>query len=104
MNMDDPSKQEQIRRGTHEYVGSEGKHGAYVPRTYDRSKNEYPKMMGKWPRPEMKEFRTVNGLTIPHEIAAQNLQAALVEWDRAMTSSIVDSRAEEQQWLKENAN
>jgi len=104
MNMDDPSKQEAIRRGTHEYIPTEGKHGAYVPRTYDRSKNEYPKMMGKWPKPEFAEFLKVNGVDIPRDIAAQNYQAAMTEWDRAMTNSIVHSKAEETQWLKENQN
>jgi hypothetical protein len=102
MNMDDPSKQEAIRRGQHEYVPTAGKHGSYVPRPYDRSKNEYPKMMGKWPRPEQKDFLKVNGVAIPSEIALQNWQAAMTEWDRAMTNSIVNSKAEETQWLKEN--
>jgi hypothetical protein len=103
MNMDDPAKQEQIRRGTHEYIPTAGKHGSYVARQYDRSKNEYPKMMAKFPRPEMKDFRKQNGVDIPGDLALQQYQAAMQDWDRAMTASIVNSKAEEQQWLRENA-
>ena len=33
-NMEDPAKQEQIRRGTHEYIPTAGKHGAYVRSVY----------------------------------------------------------------------
>jgi hypothetical protein len=101
-NMEDPSKQETVRRGTHEYVATAGKHGAYVPRQYDRSKNEYPKMMGKISKPQEKDFYKNGDVLIPREIALQNYQAAMVDWDRAMTASVVNNRAEEQQWLKEN--
>jgi hypothetical protein len=104
MNMDDPAKQEQIRRGHHEYLPTAGKHGTYVPRQYDRSKNEYPKMMGKWPKPEFKDFRRQNGVEIPVDIATTQFQAAMQDWDRAMTGSVVNSKAEEVQWLKENAS
>src|SRR5579859_1235695 len=98
-NMEDPSKQETIRRGHHEYIPTAGKHGTYVPRQYDRAKNEYPKMMGTTKRPEQKDFLKVNGVEIPREIALQNWQAAVVEWDRYMTNSVVHSKAEETQWL-----
>jgi hypothetical protein len=101
-NMDDPAKQEAIRRGPHEYQPGVGKHGTYVPKQYDRAKNEYPKMMGKWPKPEQKDFLKVNGVSIPGDIALQNFQLAMTEWDRLMTNSIVNSKAEELQWLKEN--
>ena len=103
-NMDDPSKQEAIRRGHHEYLPTAGKHGTYVPKQYDRSKNEYPKMMGKFPQPQQKDFLKVNGVAIPGDIALQNYQAAMTEWDRAMSASVVNNKAEEVQWLKENAS
>jgi hypothetical protein len=102
MNMDDPSRQEQVRRGHHEYIPTAGKHGSYVPRQYDRSKNEYPKMMGSWPKPEYKDFRKQNGVEIPGDLALQQYQLAMQEWDRLMTNSIVNSKSEETQWLKEN--
>jgi hypothetical protein len=102
MNMDDPSRQEQVRRGHHEYIATAGKHGSYVPRQYDRSKNEYPKMMGTWPKPEYKDCRKQNGVEIPGDLALQQYQLAMQEWDRLMTNSIVNSKSEETQWLKEN--
>lgn len=102
MNMEDPAKQEQIRRGTHEYIPTAGKHGSYVPRVYKHQ--EYPKMLGKWPQPQHKDFLKVNGVSVPGDLALQNFQAAMQEWDRAMTNSVVNNKAEEVQWLKENAN
>jgi hypothetical protein len=101
-NMDDPAKQEQIRRGPHEYVASEGKHGLYKP--VAAVFREFPKMMGKWPKPEYKNFAVQNGVTIPGDIALQNFQAAMIEWDRAMTTSIVNNKAEERQWLQEHGS
>lgn len=97
MNMDDPAKQEAVRRGHHEYIPTAGKHGSYVQRQYDRAKNEYPKMMGKFPRPTMAAFKGKPD-------ADALFQSALSEWDRAMTASVVNSRAEEQAWLKEHGN
>jgi hypothetical protein len=103
--MDDPAVQEQIRRGHHEYVAGDGKHGMYVPKQYNREKNEYPKMMGKDPMPQLKDFtKTEAGLAIPQDVALANWQAAVVEWDRYMTSTTVHSKSEEAQWLKENAH
>lgn len=102
MNMDDPAKQETIRRGHHRYEPGAGKHGSYVPAQYKHQ--EYPKMMGKWPRPELKNFLMVNGVSIPQDLAASQFQAAMIDWDRAMTASTVNSRAEETAWLKENDN
>lgn len=61
-NVDDPVKQEQIRRGSHEYVPTAGKHGAYLPKAYVHQ--DYPKMMGKWPKPQHKDFLTHNGMAI----------------------------------------
>lgn len=101
-NMDDPAKQEAIRRGPHEYIAGVGKHGVYVKKEYKHQ--EYPKMMGKWPRPELKSFLTQNGVAIPVGQAEQNLAVALREWDECMTRSIVNNAAEERQWLKENAS
>jgi len=100
MNMDDPSKQEAIRRGSHEYIPTAGKHGSYVPKPYRHQ--EYPKMLGKWPKPEQKDFLKVNGVAMPGDVALANFQAAMAEWDRAMTASIVNSKQEEVAWLKEN--
>jgi hypothetical protein len=101
-NMEDPAKQEQIRRGSHEYVPTAGNHGRYLPKPYKHQ--EYPKMMGKWPRPELKQFQVVNGVAIPGDVALANFQAAMTEWDRAMSASTVNSKAEETQWLRENAS
>lgn len=99
-NMEDPSKQEAIRRGHHEYVPTAGKHGSYVPRIYKHQ--EYPKMMGKFVKPEQKDFLKVNGVAIPGDIALANYQQAMTEWDRAMQATIVQNQREEQAWLKEN--
>ena len=100
-NMEDPAKQEQIRRGSHEYIPTAGRHGTYMPKPYKHQ--EYPKMMGKWPRPEFKNFQNVNGVQIPNDIALQNFQIAVQDWDRAMTATTVNNRAEEAAWLKDNA-
>lgn len=100
-NMDDPAKQEAIRRGHHEYIPTAGKHGAYVPRVYKHQ--EYPKMLGKWPKPEFKNFLTTEaGVAIPQDLALQRWQAAVTDWDAAMSASVVNSKAEEVAWLKEN--
>jgi hypothetical protein len=99
-NMDDPAKQEAIRRGHHRYEPTQGKHGTYVPTQYRHQ--EYPKMMGTWPKPEYAQFKKQNGVDIPGDLALQQFQAAMQEWDRLMTGSIVNSKAEETQWLKEN--
>lgn len=109
-NMEDPSAQEKIRRGPHKYIPTAGKHGTYVPEPYKHQ--EYPKMAAslakdekgnpKFPKPELKNFQKVNGVSIPGDLALANYQAAVAEWDRFMISSIVNSKAEETQWLKEN--
>ncbi len=46
-NMEDPAKQEAIRRGPHKYIPTAGKHGSYVPEPYKHQ--EYPKMVCKDP-------------------------------------------------------
>lgn len=99
-NVDDPAVQEQIRRGSHEYVPTEGKHGMYRPKPYKHQ--EYPKMMGNLPRPEFKDFIRQNGVDVSRDLATANFQAAMVEWDRVMSASIVHSKAEELSWLKQN--
>jgi hypothetical protein len=99
--MEDPAKQEQIRRGPHRYEPSAGRHGSYVPTTYKHQ--EYPKMLGKWPKPELKQFtKTEAGVIVSAQIADANYQAALKTWNDAMEASVVNSKAEEVQWLKAN--
>lgn len=100
-NMDDPAKQEQIRRGPHEYIATAGKHGTYVPRPFKQQ--EYPKMLGKYPRPEIKDFLNANGVEIPPAIARERYQEAFKRWDDLMTASVVHNKTQEVQWLKENA-
>lgn len=92
-NLEDPAKQEVIRRGHHEYVPTAGKHGSYVPKPYKHQ--EYPKMMGKWERPLYAAFKG-------KPEADKLFEEATREWDRAMNLSVVNSKAEELQWLKEN--
>jgi hypothetical protein len=96
-NLEDPGKQEAIRRGHHEYLPTAGRHGRYQPAPWVRgTHNDYPKMMGKWPRPVFADFKG-------QPDAQQSFEAALRDWDQAMTASIVRNKAEEVQWLKQNA-
>jgi hypothetical protein len=89
-NMLDPSVQEQIRRRPHEYVRGEGKHGTYVEKPYLHQ--EFPKVMDRTPKPEMKNFRG--------KADAEKLyQDAVKEWDELQAASVVNSRQEEQDWL-----
>jgi len=99
-NMEDPAKQEQIRRGTHEYRADIGRHGTYVPKPYKHQ--EYPKMMLSLPKPVLADFLKVKGVAIPRANAEEMLAAAIVEWDSALTASIVHSAEEEKTWLKQN--
>lgn len=101
-NMEDPAEQERIRRGHHRYQEGDGKHGTYVPTTYRHQ--EYPKMLGKWPKPELRDFLKQNGVAIPQDLATQQWQAAMADWDRLMSGSVVNTKAEEAAWLKENAS
>ena len=97
-NLEDPAEQEKIRRGHHEYLPTAGKHGRYQQTQWIRGKqNDYPKMMGKWPKPVFADFKAKGG------DAQQAFDQALKDWDTAMTASIVKSSAEEAQWLKANA-
>lgn len=99
-NMDDPAKQEAIRRQPHEYIPTAGKHGSYVPKPYKHQ--EYPKMMGTWPRPQLAQFKKQNGVDIPADLAQAQFDTAMKDWDSAMSASVVNSKQEEQAWLKEN--
>lgn len=100
-NLEDPAKQEAIRRQPHAYIPTAGKHGAYVPQPYKHQ--EYPKMMGTAPHPQRKDFeKGKNGVVIPGDMALANYQAAVAEWDRYMQTTVVNSAAEEAAWLKEN--
>lgn len=100
-NIEDPSKQEQIRRGHHEYIPTAGKHGAYIPKPYKHQ--DYPKMMLDLPQPQLKEFqKTKAGVIIPQDQALNNWQLAVQEWDRQMTASIVHNAEEEAQWKRKN--
>lgn len=100
-NMEDPAKQEQIRRGHHEYVPTAGKHGTYVPKPYRHQ--EYPKMMAKIPQPQRKDFaKTEAGVIVSNDVADANYQAAMVAWNQAMESSVVKNAAEEKEWLRQN--
>jgi hypothetical protein len=92
-NMEDPGKQESIRRGSHEYVPTIGKHGSYVPKPYIFQ--EYPKMMAKLKKPIWAEFKGKPD-------AQQLFEESTREWDGAMMASTVHNKAEEQTWLKQN--
>ena len=105
VNYSDPVIQEEIRRGTHEYVPTAGKHGEYRPKnwvptgrgpltTYEHE--EYPKMMLKTPRPQYKDFRRLDNGDFLYDEAVK-------EWDIAMSLSIVNDKAEEEAWLKQAA-
>jgi hypothetical protein len=88
-NMQDPAKQEQIRRGSHEYVTGEGRHGTYVAKTYHHQ--EYPKIMDLTPTPNRKSFKSDD-----------EYQNALKEWDGQVTRSMVHNKTEETKWLEEH--
>jgi hypothetical protein len=92
-NLEDPAKQEQIRRGHHEYIPTAGKHGSYVARPYKHQ--EYPKMMGKFPRPQLAAFKGKPD-------GERLFEEATKEWDSAMVATTVNSAAEAQVWLKQN--
>lgn len=97
-NMDDPSKQEQIRRGPHEYIPTAGKHGSYASKPYVHQ--EFPKMMGKWPRPQQKDFVAAGKAG---DVVLQEYEAAVRAWDQAMSGSVVNNKTEERAWLAEHA-
>ena len=94
-NLPDPTEQEKIRRGTHEYLGDTGTHGRYVRKAY--AYLEYPKVMDKTPYPQLKDF--VGKLD-----AEILLEHARKQWDQRQMESIVKSKTEEQQWVASHAN
>jgi hypothetical protein len=93
------NEQERIRRSHHKYVplSADGQHGLYEEVKYKHQ--EYPKMMGTWPKPEYKQFLKVGGVEIPAAQAHERYEVAVREWDAAMTAS-VNSKGEEAQWVK----
>lgn len=100
-NIEDPAKQEQVRRGHHEYVPTAGKHGAYIPKPYQHQ--DYPKMMASLPQPQLKDFqKSKGGVLVPGDVALANWQAAMQEWDRTMTASVVKNAEEEAEWKRKN--
>lgn len=103
VNWDDPNVQESVRRGTHVYEATAGKHGQYRPTNPNASPGaityqfqEYPKMMLKKPRPQRKDFRGKPDQDFLYEEAVK-------EWDLALTLSIVNSKKEEEAWIAEAA-
>lgn len=94
-NLPDPTEQEKIRRGSHEYKADGGVHGRYVKTTYIRQ--EYPKVMDKTPYPQLKDFLG----KIDAEIL---LEHARKQWDTRQTASIVNNKAEEENWIAEHAD
>jgi hypothetical protein len=100
--MSQAHEQEKVRRGHHKYVplSADGQHGLYEEVKYKHQ--EYPKMLGTWKRPEYKEFLKVNGVEVPAAVAHERFENAVKEWDAAMTASIVNSKAEEAEWLRSN--
>jgi len=109
-NIDDPAKQEKIRREPHEYIPTAGRHGAYRPKPYDREANEFPKMAAslakdskgrpKYPRPELKDFLTQRGVSIPLEAAQTQHEQAVKAWDDFCTRSICANQSQVDEWLK----
>jgi len=95
------NEQERIRRGSHEWkpLGSDND-GVYVERPYVFQ--EYPKMLGSWPKPEFKQFLKVNGVEVPGQLAHERYEAAVKEWDEAMRGSVVTSAAQEAEWRRRN--
>lgn len=91
MNMEDPSQQEKIRRQSHEYVPTEGRHGTYRPKPYLHQ--SYPRMMDRTPAPKFEEFRGKPG-------AQELFEEAKQEWNRKVAMSIVNNKREEDAWLK----
>jgi|SRR5712664_1561010 len=94
-NIEDPAKQEKIRRGPHQFVHdpSKGQFGIYVEKPYHHQ--EYPKVMDKTPCPQLKDFKGKPDADIL-------LDNARKEWDTLQTQSIVHNKAEEEKWLDEH--
>jgi hypothetical protein len=94
-NLPDPTEQEKIRRGPHEYRAEAGVHGRYVRK--EPTYQEYPKMMSRAPAPQLKDFKN-------QPEAELLFEAARHRWDEMMMTSIVKNKTEEEAWLTEHAN
>lgn len=93
-NMEDPNKQEKIRRGSHEYVPGAGKHGTYVEKPYLHQ--GYPKVMGSVPAPMRSAFAAGEGGNTLFEEARK-------AWDDDARRNTVNSKPEEEAWLSAHA-
>jgi hypothetical protein len=106
-DLSNPAIQEKIRRGTHEYVPTAGKHGEYRPVGWTVSEaappvcvtandpsraEQYPKMMLKTPKPEWKQFKG-------RADAERLFDEEIHEWDNALAASVVNNPEEEKAWL-----
>ena len=89
-NMEDPAKQEAIRRKSHAYVPTEGVHGRYVEKPYLHQ--EYPKVMDSSPAPQRKQFAS-----------EAEFETAFREWDNRVAASTVHSKSEEAAFRKVQA-
>ena len=94
-NLPDPTEQEKIRRGSHEYVAEQGVHGRYVKKAYVRQ--EYPKIMDKTPYPQLADFKGKQDAEIL-------LEHARKRWDERQMASIVKNKDEETKWLAEHSS
>src|SRR5713226_2870649 len=92
-NLPDPTEQEKIRRGPHEYVAEAGVHGRYIKKPYVRQ--EYPKVLDKTPYPQLKDFKDKADAEILLEFARKR-------WDERQIHSIVANAEEEARWLDEH--
>ncbi len=92
-NLPDPTEQEKIRRGPHEYIAEAGVHGRYVKKAYVRQ--EYPKIMDRTPYPQLKDFKDKPDAEIL-------LEHARKRWDERQTHSAVNSKAEEERYIAEH--
>lgn len=84
--MDDPAAQEKIRRGHHEYVPGDGKHGTYVEKPYFHK--EYPKIMDLTPSPNRADYD--NDAEHEHDVR---------KWEAKVLKSTVNSKEEEDAYL-----
>src|SRR5258708_27995505 len=94
-NLPDPTEQENIRRGSHEYVAEQGVHGRYVKKAYVRQ--EYPKIMDKTPYPQLADFKGKQDAEIRLEDAGKR-------GDEGQMASIVKNKDEETKWLAEHSS
>lgn len=94
-NLPDPSEQERVRRGSHEYISDGGVHGRYKAKSYKWQ--EYPKTMDRTPYPQLKDFAGKHDAEIL-------LEHARKMWDTRQTGSIVNNETEEKDWLAAHAD